>query len=289
MAWRPNRQLIEGVLDNTAAGKITGWMSFSGLDEKVIFELEGNFHRDIRGAKVKLKGSIEAAENKGYLEGFALLQKGKAGDMTAGREPVDYVDYPYFEWYGEANGRVVLELDPEQVELLTKPIPACESEPISRSEQNQNMAQFLCDMSSELNIPQRNCIAVGQTKAVETSKLILANDKRRGMKLLTKDIRQTLPALYGQEGKGGKAVAIVKYFYPAGNWSWHATEGEPVTDETGAEIDFRFFGLVEGLDKELGYFLLSELAIFRDKLGLVIERDLYWKPATLEKIAPEMF
>ena len=29
-----------------------------------------------------------------------------------------YVSYPYVEWYSETNGRVVLELDPEQVEIL---------------------------------------------------------------------------------------------------------------------------------------------------------------------------
>jgi len=31
-----------------------------------------------------------------------------------------YVDYPYIEWYSEENGRVVLELDPLQVEVLNK-------------------------------------------------------------------------------------------------------------------------------------------------------------------------
>ena len=29
-----------------------------------------------------------------------------------------YVDYPYIEWYSESNGRVVLELAPEQVEII---------------------------------------------------------------------------------------------------------------------------------------------------------------------------
>ena len=52
MAWRPNEQFIEGVLDNTVPGKVTGWMRFAGMKEKVVFDLEGNFHRDIRGAKV---------------------------------------------------------------------------------------------------------------------------------------------------------------------------------------------------------------------------------------------
>jgi len=39
MAWRPTEYLIEGRLDNTAPGKVTGWMTFAGLKEKVTFDL----------------------------------------------------------------------------------------------------------------------------------------------------------------------------------------------------------------------------------------------------------
>jgi len=54
-------------------------------------------------------------------------------------------------------------------------------------------------------------------------------------------------------------------------------------------VYFKFFGLVEGHEKELGYVLLSELEEVRGPMGLPIERDLYFKPKTLEEIAPEMF
>jgi hypothetical protein len=98
-----------------------------------------------------------------------------------------------------------------------------------------------------------------------------------------------LPPLYSQDGKGGKAVVYAKYFIPSGSWSWFATEGEAVKDDSGAEIDFKFFGLVEGHEKELGYFVLSELEEVRGPMGLPIERDLHFKPKTLQEIAPEMF
>ena len=65
---------------------------------------------------------------------------------------------PYFEWYGDENGRVVIELDPEQVEVFGKPIPACESDPISREEQARNMAGFLAGVSEQIGVP---AIAVG--------------------------------------------------------------------------------------------------------------------------------
>ncbi len=50
---------------------------------------------------------------------------------------------PYVEWFSEENGRVVLELKPEQVEVIGKPVPWQETEPISRKEQHENMARFL--------------------------------------------------------------------------------------------------------------------------------------------------
>ena len=115
------------------------------------------------------------------------------------------------------------------------------------------------------------------------------NNKIRGMKLLTKEIREKLPPLYAQDGKGGKGVAHLKLFTPDSNWTWLITEGSPVMDEEGNEVDFRFFGLVEGQCKEFGYVMLSELESVNGPMGLPIERDLWWEPKTLEEIAPEMF
>lgn len=293
MAWRPTDYLIEGELDNTVLGKVTGWMKFAGLNENVIFDLEGDFHRDIRGARVQLMGDGQSANQEQavrYMEDFSVIQKGKVGDMTAGLPPVDYSSTPYWEWYSEDNGRCVIELEPDQVQILTQPIPACESDPIDRKQQAENMAQFLSGVADAVGIPAEHAISTGNTVAVERAKKAVANDKIRGMKLLTQEIRDTLPALYDQDGKGGKAVVHVKFFCPdAGPWTWYATEGEPILDESGAEIDFQFFGLVHGLEKELGYFNLSELEQVRGPLGLPIERDLYWQPKTLAEISPEMF
>lgn len=165
MAWRPSQYLIEGELDNTEPGKVTGWMQFAGLQEKVIFHLKGNFHRDIRGAKIHLRGPGQAddPEAPSYMDGFALEQTGEVGDMTAGREPRDYVSYPYYEWYGDDNGRVVIELEPDQVQLISRPIPACESDPIPRSEQARKMANFLAGLSAKSQV---TAIAVGDRPTV---------------------------------------------------------------------------------------------------------------------------
>jgi len=39
MAWRPTRFLQEGILDNRNPGKVTGWMKFAGMKDKVTFNL----------------------------------------------------------------------------------------------------------------------------------------------------------------------------------------------------------------------------------------------------------
>lgn len=292
MAWRVSAYLVEGELDNTQPGRITGWMQFAGMKDKVLLDLEGNFHRDIRGAKIHFQG--DAAEDvpvdaEVYMQGFSVHQTGRMGDITAGREPVDYVNYPYIEWYSHENGRVLIELEPVQVEVIGQPIPAEESDPISRKEQQENMAEFLCGVADAMGISEGQAVSIGDTVAVEQAKKVVANDRIRGMKLLPKEIREQLPALYAQDGKGGKAVAYVKFFTPSSSWTWWATEGSPITDDAGREVDFQFFGLVEGHCREMGYFNLSELESVRGPIGLPIERDLYWRPKTLEEIAPEMF
>jgi hypothetical protein len=126
MAWRPNDNLIKGALDNTLPGKVTGWIEFiQGKGQKplrVKMNLKGDFREDIKG-KVLLFVNPTPQEkwgmNGNYMEGFAKNQTGKVGDITAGFPLADgsyaYVDYPYIEWVSNANWRVVLELDPEQV------------------------------------------------------------------------------------------------------------------------------------------------------------------------------
>ena len=293
MAWRPTQYLVEGELDNTRPHKVTGWMQFADMKNKMTFNLEGNFHRDIRGAKIHFQGDAYEGDYpedaEGYMKSFAEHQTGKVGDMTTGLPPQDYGATPYLEIYSAQNGRIVIELEPVQVEVIGQPIPACESDPISRKEQAENLANFLNGLAKECGIPEKQAIAIGDTESVERAKKIIANDKIRGMKLLPKEIREQLPSLYAQDGKGGKAVAYLKLFTPDSGWYWWITEGQPVLDEQGREIDFEFFALVQGQEREMGYVYLSELETVRGPMGLPIERDLYWRPKTLAEIAPEMF
>lgn len=149
MAWRPTEYLLDGELDNTNPGKVTGWMRFAGMKQKIICDLKGNFHRDIRGAKIRFTGNGVENDPKAasYMHGMSVEQTGEVGDITAGLPPADYVRYPYIEIYSEQNGRVVIELAPDQIEVIGRPIPACESDPISREEQAGKMARFIAGLS----------------------------------------------------------------------------------------------------------------------------------------------
>jgi len=155
MAWRPTDYLIAGELDNTTPGKVTGWMKFASMKDKITFDLNGNFHRDIRGAKIRFTGDGNEDDPKAadYMAGMAQHQAGDVGDITAGLPPRDYSALPYLEWYSEENGRVVVEPDSDQVKIIGRPIPVCESDPISREQQSAHMANFLTDLSQEAGVP----------------------------------------------------------------------------------------------------------------------------------------
>jgi hypothetical protein len=101
--------------------------------------------------------------------------------------------------------------------------------------------------------------------------------------LLTETVRRLLPPVYSQEHTPDPQITV-KFFCPWNQWTWYAYEGAPVTDESGQEIDFEFFGLVVGQETELGYFTLAELDSVRGRGGLKIERDLYFDPTPLSQI-----
>lgn len=91
------------------------------------------------------------------------------------------------------------------------------------------------------------------------------------MQLMTKEIRRTLPALYGTE-YSSEVVARVKYFTPWSNWTWYGVEFDG---------EDQFFGLVEGFEREWGFFSLGELEAIRGPGGVRIERDMYFEPLIL--------
>ena len=95
------------------------------------------------------------------------------------------------------------------------------------------------------------------------------------MLMLTKENLAALPSLGSQENNPDP-VAQVKFFDTTGSWTWYATEFDPA--------ERQFFGLVKGLETELGYFSLAELEAFRGPMQMGIERDLHFRPCPLSQV-----
>lgn len=165
MAWRPYENLISGVLDNTTPGKVDGAIYFCRKDKpalKVTLDLVGDFHEDIRGKTIRITNPQPGDKNQSlerpgsYMEGFSLEQIGEVGDITAGLKvngDYPYTDYPYIEWFSDANGRVVLELDPSQIEIAQgqaapQPLPE-EEKKKAKMIREQAMMNFLGRMAED--------------------------------------------------------------------------------------------------------------------------------------------
>lgn len=92
--------------------------------------------------------------------------------------------------------------------------------------------------------------------------------------LLPTSVREALPPLGATKDERDPLVRV-KFFYPDFSWTWYAIEFDG---------DDLFYGLVDGFEKELGSFRLSELLENRGKLGMEIERDLYFRPCHLSSL-----
>jgi|TARA_R100001129_G_scaffold180590_1_gene158807 hypothetical protein len=98
------------------------------------------------------------------------------------------------------------------------------------------------------------------------------------MQLMTKQIEKKAAKypIYSQDEKGLDAEIIVKFFDPTSNWTWYATEYDP--------INKIFMGYVSGFENEFGSFSLTELQSIKGRLGLGIERDRYFENKKVKDI-----
>lgn len=98
--------------------------------------------------------------------------------------------------------------------------------------------------------------------------------------LIPTTLLSEIPDLYASENETDPLVRV-KLFTPDSNWSWFITEVSQSDGDT-------CFGLVVGLEVELGYFSLSELSQVRGVMGLPVERDLYFTPKPLSEVQKEV-
>lgn len=100
--------------------------------------------------------------------------------------------------------------------------------------------------------------------------------------LMTKEIEKRIPRLYAtEEIENEDKVVHVKYFSPVNGWTWYGVEYDPE--------EKLFFGLVEGYEREWGYFSLEEFEeMNRQSLFPVILRDSHFEPKTIKELGLEL-
>jgi hypothetical protein len=96
------------------------------------------------------------------------------------------------------------------------------------------------------------------------------------MKLLTKEISHKLQEQFPKGADFGQMV-VAKFFDPCGSWSWYVMNQDP------EDPDY-LWGIVDGFEVEMGSFSLSELESGNGRLGLGLERDLYFKPIPASEV-----
>ena len=96
------------------------------------------------------------------------------------------------------------------------------------------------------------------------------------MKILTKALLKKLPNIGDNEKNNKEHIAHVKLF-GGSSWTWYITEYDPIQNLC--------FGLVDGFEKELGYFSLTELLELKfPPFGLPIERDMWFESTPIEEL-----
>lgn len=127
MAHRLSTEILYGEIDNRQRGRTTGTIHLAGRNEPLTLDLAGNPWRDLAGHRIVFKNPTPAREGSSTLSPH---QTGRVGDITASRK-VRVLDCPledlpilhkhnqpvprhwenslHIEWFGDANGRVVIE------------------------------------------------------------------------------------------------------------------------------------------------------------------------------------
>ena len=97
--------------------------------------------------------------------------------------------------------------------------------------------------------------------------------------LISNKILKFIPNLYETEDQKDP-LCHIKLFTPDANFTWYIIE---------VSIDENLcYGYVKGLENELGYFSLDEIADIRGSLGLPVEIDNSFKHTPLSAIKKEV-
>ncbi len=143
MAWRIRENVLSGEIDNRTKGRVSGFLELADNGGRILLDLEGNAHPDLAGSLIRFRNPRNPTFRHEDFEGFARDQKGHAGDITASHRVKDllvstetylamdkeareksyrWANCLYMEWYGQNNGRIVMEGIGYEIEWIEGPL-----------------------------------------------------------------------------------------------------------------------------------------------------------------------
>lgn len=201
MAWRIDKHVVRGLIQNIVPGRVVGTIWLKGLNQPVELNLKGNCYRDLAGARLEFKNP-HATE--GDYSGLDTYQDGSVGDMTASkkvkviREPendddiddsvpplVSWANCLYLEWFSESNGRVLIEsVDFSWKVSLPKWSLSETDEEMQREANKQQMFKFMDELSRVLDpADERDLSPEGEMDEFQWEAYLQKSDARSDMLL----------------------------------------------------------------------------------------------------------
>jgi len=169
MAWRIDKHVVRGLIQNIVPGRVVGTVWLKNLNQPIELNLKGNCYRDLAGARLEFKNPNPV---EGDYTGFDIFQEGKVGDMTASKKVKTVIDFEeelenqeeaespafrmanclYLEWFSESNGRVLIETTDFSWKVSLPKWTLSEDDERNQQEANrQAMFNFMDELSRVLD------------------------------------------------------------------------------------------------------------------------------------------
>lgn len=167
MAWRIDKHVVRGLIQNIVPGRVVGTVWLKGLNQPIELNLKGNCYRDLAGTRLEFRNPDPI---EGDYSGFDIFQDGTVGDMTASKKVKTLVDLDddteesedppafrlanclYLEWFSESNGRVLIETTDFTWKVSLPKWSLSEDDERSQQEANrQAMFNFMDELSRALD------------------------------------------------------------------------------------------------------------------------------------------
>lgn len=181
MAWRIDEAVTRGEIDNTVEGRTTGRIWLEGRAEPLVLSLVGDCWRDLAGTRLLFTNPRPIGQSD--VSNLDANQNGIVGDITASRKnkvpmvgeeefqrlyqnkapiPYEWKNTLYLEWFGETNGRVLIESAAYQLQVFPH-----EWEMDEDAEEAQKLANLHAMRDFMAQVIQRREPAEGEDKNPE--------------------------------------------------------------------------------------------------------------------------